>query len=335
MVSVLTRALAREPGGRFATCAEMAEAVRQAIAPLGGAATNKELALIVGRDFADELAAKEDILNQARKAAMTRSDTEEVPTLVASSSGQLGAAPTQVSPSPFSNATEELEPIDGEMIIGELGPDAPTRNQRTPASMMIGHTPATPTTGGARGSRPAIPPPVPRPSVGIAAAPDNISMVDLADPSTDLLGDWRRRRMKRLVVLGALLAAAVAAFVVFGMDGKKSAAKDQGGGGSGVASGALVDAAEEELVLPIDAALPTDASRETIIRENRYGFLTITSDEKITVYIDGQRIVNDAFDQYPLRPGPYKIKVVGPRNKTKRFEIIIEASKTVTQNLEW
>ncbi|HUQ08403.1 MAG TPA: serine/threonine-protein kinase [Kofleriaceae bacterium] len=341
MVAVLTRALAREPGGRFSTCAEMAEAVRQAIAPLGGAATTKELSLIISRDFADELAAKEDILNQARKTAHTNNDTEEVPTLVASSSsGQLGAAPTQVAASPFGAAAEELEPIDGEMIIGDIGPDEVTRNQRTPASMMIGHTPATPTTGG-RASRPAMPPPIPGKSqvqaavAGTTAAPDNVSMIELADPSTDLLGDWRRRRMKRLIVLGVALAAASALFVVFGMGGKSSSAKDQGGDDVATGAAAVIDAAEEELVLPIDAALPLDASRETIIAENRYGYLTIKSAEKITVYIDGQRIVNDAFDQYPLRPGPYKVKVTGPRGKTKRFEIVIEATKTVTQNLEW
>jgi serine/threonine protein kinase len=338
MVAVLTRALAREPGGRFSTCAEMAEAVRQAIAPLGGAATSKELSLIISRDFADELSAKEDILNQARKTAHTHNDTEEVPTLVASSSGQLGAAPTQVSASPFGTAPEELEPIDGEMIIGDIGPDEVTRNQRTPASMSISHTPTTPTTGG-RASRPAMPPPIPgKPQAAVAGttrAPDSVSMVDLADPSTDLLGDWRRRRMKRLIVLGVALVGAVALFVVFGMDGKSSSAKEKGGGEVATGAAVVIDAAEEELVAPIDAALPTDASRETIIAENRYGYLTITSSEKVTVYIDGQRIVNDAFDQYPLRPGPYKVKVVGPRGKTKRFEIVIEATKTVTQNLEW
>jgi serine/threonine-protein kinase len=341
MVAVLTRALAREPNGRFATCAEMAEAVRAAVAPMGGAANPQELSLIITRDFADELAAKEDILAQARKAAMTQNDTEEVPTLVASSSGQMiGAAPTQVSPSPFSNATEELEPIDGEMMIGELGPDAPTRNQRTPSSVMLSHTPTT----GGRQSRPAMPPPIPQKAAGAAGAavaavgtspaPANVAMVDLADPSTDLLGDWRRRRMKRLIVLGVVLAAAAVALFVVGIPGMKSSAKDQGGG-TGTSAAARVDAAEEELVAPLDAPLPTDASRETIMAENRYGYLTITSNAKFTVYIDGHRIVNDAFDQYPLRPGPYKIKVVGPRNKTKRFEIIIEASKTVTHNLEW
>jgi hypothetical protein len=114
-----------------------------------------------------------------------------------------------------------------------------------------------------------------------------------------------------------------------------SSGEKEQGGQAGTASAVVIDAAEEVLVLPIDAALPPDASRETIIAENRYGYLTITSEEKFTVYIDGQRIVNDAFDQYPLRPGPYKIKVVGPRNKAQRFEIIVEASQTVTKNLEW
>jgi serine/threonine-protein kinase len=339
MVAVLTRALAREPSGRFSTCAEMAEAVRAAIAPMGGAASPQELALIITRDFADELAAKEDILSQARKAAMTTNDTEEVPTLVAGSSGQLlGAAPTQVSPSPFSNPpVEELEEIDGEMMIGELGPDAPTRNQRTPASGVISNTP---TTGGRvrRPTKPPMPPPLPVKVAGsppgVAPAPANIAMVDLADPSTDLLGDWRRRRVRRLVALGVVAALVGGALVVLGTPGKMSAAKD-GGGGSGTSAAVLVDAGEEALVVPVDAALPLDASRETIIAENRYGYLTITSDAKFTVYIDGKRIVNDAFDQYPLRPGPYKIKVVGPRGKTKRFEIIIEASKTVTHDLEW
>ncbi len=334
MVAVLTRALAREPSGRFATCAEMAEAVRAAIAPLGGAATPQELALIVGRDFADELAAKEEILAQARQSATSTSDTEEVPTLVAGTSGQLGAAATQVSPSPFQ--TEELEPIDGEMIIGEIGPDAPTVSQRTPASMIVHNTPATPTTGQRAMRPPGAPPPLPPhvlASPGTSAAPEGVSMVDLGDPSTDLLGDWRRRRMRRLLVLGGVLAAAVTIFILFGMGGKQTAAKEADGVAS--ASGAVVDAAEEELVVPIDAPLPIDASREMIIRENRYGYLTITSEEKFTVYIDGSRIVNDAFDQYPLRPGPYKIKVVGPRSKTQRFEIVIEASKTITKNLEW
>ena len=56
---------------------------------------------------------------------------------------------------------------------------------------------------------------------------------------------------------------------------------------------------------------------------------------RITAWIDDKRIVNDAFDQYPLRPGPHKVKVSGPRGKTERFEVIIEATKTVTKTFEW
>src|SRR5688572_22549169 len=82
MVAVLTRALAREPEGRFANAREMGDAVRAAAAQLGGAASPQELALIVKRDFADELAAKEEILAQARKNAEMSGD-HEVPSLPA------------------------------------------------------------------------------------------------------------------------------------------------------------------------------------------------------------------------------------------------------------
>ena len=340
MVAVLTRALAREPQGRFASTLEMAEAVRAAIAPLGGVASPPELALIVSRDFSDELAAKEEILAQARLTAETRAESDEVPSLAGSSSGSLGAAATQVSPSPFAN--EELEPIDGEMLVAVE--DLPAAPERTPASMVISHTPPTPASGAVR--RPGPPPvpgaPVPGapvPGARVAApvpltAPDGLPMVDLADPSTDLLADWRRQRMRRLLVTGGVVAAAlIALIVVLSLGGGKTRAADAGGAGGATAE--LIDAAVEELDLPIDAALPIDASREEIIAENRYGYLTLTSDEKFTVFIDGNRIVNDAFDQYPLRPGPYKIKVVGPRGKTRRFEVIIEAARTVTHHIEW
>ncbi len=336
MVAVLTRALAREPQGRFSTCLEMAEAVRAAIAPLGGAATTKELSLIIGRDFADELAAKEEILTQARRAAAVPPDTEEVPALATNSSGGIGVAPTQVSPSPFGTTTEELEAIDGEMLVAEVGPT--NSPELTPASMVINSTPATPTTG--RATRPPVPPPLrdarrttppPLGAPGTAAAPEGVVMIDLADPGTDLLGDWRRRRMRRVIAVGGVLALALVLLIVLGMSGGGASARKD----PDLAAGRLVDAAEEELVLPIDAALPIDAGRESVIAENRYGYLTLTSTEKITVFIDGQRIVNDAFDQYPLRPGPYKVKVIGPRGKTERFEVIIEAAKTVTKNFEW
>jgi hypothetical protein len=169
--------------------------------------------------------------------------------------------------------------------------------------------------------------------MGTAAAPDGIAMVDLADPSTDLLGEWRKRRARTLIVVAALGAIAVALLVIFGMGGggKSAAAPDP----EALAGKVPADAAGEVLDLPIDAALPTDASREAIIAENRYGYLTIESKAKVTVWIDDKRIVNDAFDQYPLRPGPHKVKVQGPRNKTERFEVIIEATKTVTKTFDW
>lgn len=348
MVAVLTRALAREPDGRFATAAEMGEAVRAALAPLGGVASAQELALIVGRDFADELKAKQEILDQARRTA-SASDSGEVPSLAAASSGGLAAAPTEVArPSPFQTTTEELEAVDGEMIIAEVGPE-PTARYRTPnASMVIAPTPATPATGrtrrptapalppipgtGPRTSRPPTTPPPLAPAMGTSPAPTGVNMVELDDPSTDLLGEWRKKRVRTLYVAGGVAALAVAAFVVFGLGGNGAAAT---GGGTTDAGVAALAADAAVAAVPVDAAEPTDASREAIIAENRYGYLTLTARSRFTVYVDGNRVVDDAFDQYPLRPGPHKIKVVGPRGKTERFEVIIEAAKTETKHFDW
>ncbi len=335
LVAVLTRSLAREPSGRFTTTAEMAEAVRAAIAPLGGTATTQELSTIVGRDFADELAAKEEILAQARRVAAITADADDVPSLSSSSSGGIGVAPTNVAPSPFGTTTEELEAIDGEMLVAELDPEPGP--DHTPASMVIAPTPTTPATG--RVIRPLMPPPVPGPRrtapPGSAAAPHGVTMVDLADAGTDLLGEWRKRRMKRLMIGAAIVAAAIAALLVFGIGGGGGGKPALTDPGALLGSAPVLDAGEEVLDLPVDAALPIDASRADIIAENRYGYLTLTSSAKFSVYIDGSRIVNDAFDQYPLRPGPYKVKVVGPRGKIERFEVIIEAAQTVTKHFEW
>ena len=348
MVAVLTRALAREPEGRFATAREMGEAVRAAAGQLGGAASPKELALIVKRDFADELTAKEEILAQARKTAELSGD--EVPALPGSSpsaSGALSVAPTQVSPSPFGTTEEELEAVDGEMFVAEVGPDGRDRPSDGTASMVIAPTPATgrttrpplpvPPGGPRRTGSPTQPPPfrppsTPIPTLGTSPAPSGVAMVDLADPSTDLLGE-RKRRARILIGAAALAAITLAVLLVigFGGGGKSASARN----GAQLAGGGAVGDAAEVLDLPIDAPLPLDASREVIAAENRYGYLTIESKSKITVWIDGKRIVNDAFDQYPLRPGPHKVKVSGPRGKSERFEVIIEASKTVTKTYDW
>jgi hypothetical protein len=233
--------------------------------------------------------------------------------------------------------------------------------------MVIAATPATPTTAGtsrpvppplppsmsvaagvaraapprpappASSSQPALtasagdsrlgPPPLPEPP-GPPAIPARPALHELHDPGTDPLADWRQRRTRRVLVSGGVALAIIAVVLVAtrgGADEAPAVAR-----APAAAADVPVDAG-----VPVDATLPPDASREAIIAENRYGYLTITAPSKFTVFIDKQRVVNDAFDQYPLRPGPYKIKVVGPRGRVERFDVIIEATKTTTKRFDW
>jgi serine/threonine-protein kinase len=77
--SVIIQALARDPHGRFGTAKTFADAIRAAMAPMGGPATRSELARFLSSDFADELTARAEILaaaNEAPSAAPTSIGTE-------------------------------------------------------------------------------------------------------------------------------------------------------------------------------------------------------------------------------------------------------------------
>ena len=63
--AVVAKALARDPSGRYATCRQFAEALRDAMAPVGGAASQGELATYLQTEFADELAARDELLRAA------------------------------------------------------------------------------------------------------------------------------------------------------------------------------------------------------------------------------------------------------------------------------
>jgi eukaryotic-like serine/threonine-protein kinase len=65
MLALMDRCLARLPDDRFATAAELGEALAAALAPLGGPASEAELAAYIGREFAADLEAKEVVLRAA------------------------------------------------------------------------------------------------------------------------------------------------------------------------------------------------------------------------------------------------------------------------------
>jgi len=82
---------------------------------------------------------------------------------------------------------------------------------------------------------------------------------------------------------------------------------------------------------PADAAVPkpavvdasTGMSKDDILAISRFGYLTIKSNAKTTIYVDGKYIGETPMTRLPLEPGPKKIKAVGPKNKTKLINTTI------------
>lgn len=334
MVAVLTRALAREPGGRFATAAEMMSAIQDAAAPLGGVATPEELAAIIARDFADELANKEEMLVRARQVAAIGADVSELPNV--STSDTIALGPTNVAAVTLPEARRPLPrgalPLSPQARDGELV--APTggsaRRDRAAASMEIerlgpppptipGHGRGARTAEAAAGQPPPGAPPPPMPArPGTAPELQSDISTFAGDPTTDLLGP-QRRQFQVGAAIAAVVCVPLAAYWLLA------------GGSPPTATAPAVepDAAVAALIPDAGAAIDAGPSREDIVALSRYGFLSIGAVDKAVIYLDNVRLGEAPLVRMPLNPGPYKVKAVGPRGKVRKFEIIIEATKDV------
>jgi len=74
---------------------------------------------------------------------------------------------------------------------------------------------------------------------------------------------------------------------------------------------------------PALADANTNMSKDDILAISRFGYLTIKSNVKTTIYVDGKYIGETPMTRLPLPPGPKKIKAVGPKNKTKLINTTI------------
>ncbi len=312
--AVVTRALARDMSGRFDTALEMANAVRAAVAPLGGPVGVEELSRIVQADFAEDLAAKQQLFEQAA-AADIDADSSVIPSLSSTgSSGQLPAAATVVDkPIRRGNAPAEVR--------GEMNTPMPRRPGPPP---IPGSTPAVvlqelqltppPLPLPAPAAPAAAPVPTmrvePLPHVAVTVAPLTTEYHLTTDINTDLLGARRRGFFVRTAVVVALVVAVTLAIVMFG------------GGGSSRRAAAPPDAGV--LAMEVHDAAPPDAlDKEDITAQARFGYFSIDADAETMIYIDGAEIGPTPLDRVTLKPGPHKVKAVGPRRKTKRFDITI------------
>jgi serine/threonine protein kinase len=69
MRAALLQAMARDPNGRFDTALAFGNAIRNSVATLGGPATPKDLVRLLATDFAEEMAARDEILRAADEPA--------------------------------------------------------------------------------------------------------------------------------------------------------------------------------------------------------------------------------------------------------------------------
>lgn len=335
--SVVTRALARDVNGRFSTAQEMADAVRAAITPFGGPASSEEIARVVQADFGDELGAKRQLFDQAA-AAPVDADSSVIPTLSpASSSGQIPAVAPTVVDKPMRRGNAPAE-VRGEM-------QAPA--QRRPGPPPIpGSTPAVVVQQGSGRTRPpTAPPPIPGaaalplpapadatpippgppppttpapalraeplPQMAVTVAPLTSEHTLTTDINTDLLGARRRGFAIKATVIVIVLAAVVAAIVMFG------------GGRADEPRAAATPDAGAAVAAPVDAAPPDAIDKADITAQAKFGYFSIDADAPTMIYIDGAEIGPTPLDRVTLKPGPHKVKAVGPKKKKKQFEITI------------
>lgn len=148
-------------------------------------------------------------------------------------------------------------------------------------------------------------------------------MLPITDDGSAIFKASRQKAMRNMVIAGVVICAgAVAAFVATsGSSGSKAPAQ------APAVIAPAVDAAPA--VTPKVDAPPKNGelSRDDIIAISRFGFISMTSEVKATLYINDKLVGDLPLKRHPYPPGEYKAKLVGGNGKTKRFALTIYGGK--------
>ncbi|MGN6105348.1 MAG: serine/threonine protein kinase [Kofleriaceae bacterium] len=294
MRAALLQAMARDPNGRFDTAQAFGNAIRNSVATLGGPATPADLARLLSVDFSDEMSARDEILKAADDPA-------------SGSIAALAPAPPVVPRSP-----SRPPPIPAARS-GELAHHERARR----ASEQL---PAVPSMIVQPGSSPnLVPPPAALPG-GVLDLSANVPVDSwMEDPETNLLRAHRWKSLRNFGIAMAAIAVAGVAIAVVASSGGGDSSKHE----PVVAPPQPPDAAVA-VARPIDAAeADHEVSKDDIMALSRFGFFSITATAKTKIYVDNKLIGDTPLTRLPLAPGPYKVKAVGPRGKTKTLKITI------------
>jgi serine/threonine protein kinase len=349
--TVLTRALSRDPAGRYGTALEMSQAIRAAVSLGGGPGTPAELATFIAADFAEDLKSKDELVAQAAAAAPAAKDKEPASPLAsaimaatqganpaASSSSNLATASTAPNlargraSSSYSD-TEELDVIDGELDIVPERDDATRplrRTERGSQPVIVQEPTPPPPPARAMGSAPkiadgSVPFPVVNTPPPVAAASYNApsglgaQMVGLPDPSTDLIQEWRKKRVRNVligaVVAVVLLVGGIMLIMLGGGSSQPAQQKQASAPPAPVVDARVVD------------TTPDADDRKDMQERARFGYYSITASEKTSIVIDNHPVGDIPLTNWPLAPGVHHVKAYGPRNKVKKFDITIYAAQ--------
>jgi serine/threonine protein kinase/uncharacterized protein YndB with AHSA1/START domain len=86
----------------------------------------------------------------------------------------------------------------------------------------------------------------------------------------------------------------------------------------------------------VEAVLDAGTNRDDIVALSKFGFLTVTANEKTTIFLDGRNIGETPLTRFPVPPGPHRIKAVGPRGKKKEIKVTIYGGRdTAAAPIVW
>ena len=149
----------------------------------------------------------------------------------------------------------------------------------------------------------------------------------MANPDTDLL---KGHRLKGILNIGIVLV--VIALIAVGVTllvNRNTGYENEVVTAPPSADARKVSATPDAKPIAIDAA--GTMSQDDIIALSRYGFFSITATAKTMIYIDDKLVGETPLTRMPIKPGPHKVKAVGPRGKSKQFSINIYATKDTDQ----
>ncbi len=315
---VVGRALARDVNARYATSLEMAEAVRAAVAPMGGPASQEEVSRLILADFAEELDAKAELCAQAPSGDID-ADSATLPTLSGSSGQHVAAVGPTLADRPAAKRGNQLPEAGGELNTPPPRPSPKVRDTQRIAfgdadpplnqPNAIAVTPAVGVVMPAQ-AQPVMMTTAPFP--GTAGGTGELTIGGPTDIHTDLLGASRRgiavRAIAALVLIGA---AATGIYFLSGKDPKAVVVPP--------------DATPAVVKQPKVDTDETDAgpNKDDIVALSKVGFFSIDADKPTEIFVDGTARGFTPITRIALSPGPHKVKAVGPRKKTKKFEITI------------